>query len=316
MTVLTPKNELGLLEHGLPKRQRRPPVAFEAVKAAFEELGQEGLPQTLENILGRVGGSKTTILRHLETLRAEGQPNVQVESSPVSPHVLKAVALDIARIVKERTGVLEGRLLEARSALKVLSQECETLQASVDEAEATGEVAKSSLAELSGVNRTLLEELRIKSELLTAAQADAEQVRQARVLCEAQLKAAEERSAHFECDANSLRHELSEERKRFAVAALATETVRGNVAALQAQLAAKQQVEEYLRAAAGEVGDLKQQLGASRQLLAATEAERTSLQERLIESKQAIALMQDQLAQVFDRMLQDKDVRQPLPESS
>ncbi|MFN3738073.1 DNA-binding protein [Hydrogenophaga sp.] len=199
-----------------PRRLRRPPVTVEAVSHALDELSREGRPQTIENIVARVGGSKSTVLRHLESLRGGSQPSAQEEPLGISPQVLRAITSDVGRLVKERTVELEGLLSEAQSALKVLTKECEELQASELETDELVEILRTALSEQTGANRALQDELRSKDEQLVASRSSAEDARRALAVCEANLRASEERLQSVADEGDQLRLEAEVARQRIA----------------------------------------------------------------------------------------------------
>lgn len=291
-----------------PRKPKRPPVSLDEVRSAYVELARDGHTPTLEELLLRVGGSKTTIVRHLEALRSEAQAGPEAEPSAVSPHVIRALATDIERVVKERTGLLEGRLFESQASLKVLLAECEVLQVSSVETDELLETLRASLAQQSGVVQALQNELVGKTEQIAASQADAESARQALVLSEARLTASEERCGVADDTATILRKELVDARRDLQSANLEVESSRGATAALQAQLSAKQQVEGFLRAAADEGSRYRLELEESSRKLAAREAECASLHERLEEVKDALSRSNRHLQQVLEKLL-DEDTR-------
>lgn len=217
MNINPPAPENSLKSHEVPPRKpRRPPVTVEAVSHALEELRSAGRPQTIENLVARVGGSKSTVLRHLEALRGESQPPTQEEALGVSTQVMRALASDIGRLVKERTGQLEGLLVESQSALQVLAKECEELQASEVETDELVETLRTALSEQTGANRALRDELRTKDEQLMADRSSAEAARRELAVCRANLRASEERLQAITDQGEQLRQEAEVSRQRIA----------------------------------------------------------------------------------------------------
>jgi len=217
MNINLPTTENHPKPHEAPPRKlRRPPVTVEAVSHALDELSREGRPQTIENIVARVGGSKSTVLRHLEALRGGSQPPTQEEPLGISPQVLRAITSDVGRLVKERTVELEGLLSDSQSALKVLAKECEELQASEVETDELIETLRTALSEQTGANRALQDELRTKDEQLMADRSSAEAARRELAVCEANLRASEERLKSVADEGDRLRQEAEVSRQRIA----------------------------------------------------------------------------------------------------
>lgn len=217
MNINPPAPENSPKPHEVPPRKhRRPPVTVEEVSHALDELSSEGRPQTIENIVARVGGSKSTVLRHLEALRGESLPETQEEPLGVSPQVIRAIASEIGRLVKDRTVQLEALLAESQSALKVLAKECEELQASEVETDELVETLRTALSEQTGANIALQEELRSKDELFMADRSSAEAARRELAVCRANLRASEERLQAITDQGEQLRQEAEVSRQRVA----------------------------------------------------------------------------------------------------
>lgn len=294
-----------------PKKLKRPSVTYEAFKAAFDDLGREGQSQSLESLIARVGGSKSTIVRHMEALRMERQGPAQAELSAISPHVVRALAMDMERVVKERTGLLEGRLSEAHSAIRLLTQECEELQATGVEAEERLDELKTALARQAGAAKALQDEIRGKTEQVTSAQAEAETARQTLALAEARLKASDERNESTTRDLEVLRQELAGARRDLTQVVQENEAARASAAALQSQLESKQQVQEYLQATADAGERYRQELDNARRLLATAEAERDGLRERLQDINQALVRSDGRTQQLLEKLLEGRDELRP-----
>ena len=278
------------------KKERRRPVTKGDVKAAFEELAKEGRPQTLESLVARVGGSKSTILRHLEELRNDEQPVQSSEPSSVSSYVLRALAIDIERAVKERCDQLECQLREAREAVRMLFQECEEEQESAREAQDLLEATNNLLAEQVGANKSLQDELAARANQVVSARTDAEQARQSLALCDARLRASEERRELLE-------RELKDSRLSLTNANLEVQSVRGAASAMQADLAAKQKFLEHLQLGAEEGARYRQALEESLQRRATLEAERASLLERHAEAKNTLAKSEATVQRLLSKLL-------------
>lgn len=279
-----------------PKKERRRPVTKGEVKAAVEELAKEGRTQTLESLVARVGGSKSTILRHLEELRNDEQPVQSSEPSSVSAYVLRALAIDIERAVKERCDHLECQLREAREAVKMLVQECEEERESAVEAQDLLEASNNQLAEQVGANKSLQDELTARANQVGSARTDAEQARQALAVCDARLQAAEERR-------DLLEGELQQSRLSLTNAKLEIESARGAASALQADLAAKQKFLEHLQVGADDGAHYRQALEESLQRRATLEAERASLLERYAEAKNGLEKSEATVQRLLSKLL-------------
>lgn len=290
-----------------PKRSKRPAVTLEVVKSTLSDLGREGHSQTIENVIARVGGSKSTIVKHMEALRTERESLLQSEPSAVSAHVIRALALDIERVVRERTGILEGRLSEAQSAINVLRQECEELQTSMDESEEALDATRTALDRQVGATQAMQQELRGKSETVARAQADAESARQALALADARLEASEHRNESLMKKSDVLQQELSDERRAHEIARREADSARSTASILQTQLTSAQQLEESLRSSADAGERYRVELAEARLSLAKVEAENDSLVVRLQEVQQALSRSEGRTQHLLEKVLEGQD---------
>lgn len=273
---------------------------------------REGMQVSLRSVRGELGtGSLGTIQKHLSTLRETQSPLQESTPPALSPVVVRAMASEMDRAVAERTARMEGDLKEARTSVDLLVEENEALRTASSEAEAAYESTHATLSEQSGRVATLQVQLGSMGDQLAAARGEAEVARQGLAISREQLHASEERCTLLESELRAARAELVEVRRELTQSRQEGDAARATVRAVQAQLASKQQVEDYLRDAASEAQRLRQDLEEARLRLSGLEVERTSLAERLGESKQALARAEANVQQLLDKVVSGAPLPQP-----
>jgi len=287
------------------RHRRREGISFEDVKKAADKLLAEGFAASLRGVRAELGntGSLSTISKHLDTLRANQRPATNGAPSSLSPQVASALAADIDRVVRERTSQADANLKDSKASMELLLEENETLQLAAGETEALLEAARASLGEQTGTVSEMRAQLQALSGQLATSTTEGEAARQALALSREQQHASEERCSHLESELRDARQEVLSTRRELTVARQETEAARGAAAALQAQLASKQQVEDYLKDAAAKSQRHQQDLEDARLRLSALEVERTSLSERLSEAKQGLVRAEANVQQLLEKLL-------------
>lgn len=142
-------------------------ISFDRVRAAVEKLTADGRPISAGTIREALGdtGSKTTILKHLTALREQQGPPGHVDSGGLSEQLIHLLAKEVARVAGERTAQLNERLEEARSTIRSLISENESLSDELASSTSALEGAQRSLAERSGVESELRSQLTHMSEI-------------------------------------------------------------------------------------------------------------------------------------------------------
>lgn len=281
-------------------------ITYEDVKKAAEKLTREDVRVTLRAVRAELGtGSLSTLQRHLSALRSLQTPMQTDEPSPLAPQVLRALAAEVDRAVLERTKQLTGDLQDAGAALELLVNENEMLRDSAAETAEVLEQTRASLAEQAGTAEALRVQVANLSEQLAKSRSESEAARQDIAVTREQLHAADGRAVQLDNELRAARQELVEFRQALTDSRQETSTARHMTAALQAELASRQQVEDYLKDSAAGSQRQQQQLEETRLRLAAVEVERKSLGERVDELKASLSRAEEYAQQLVQKLLSD-----------
>lgn len=293
-------------------RKRGAPVSRADVDRARAKLRSQGKSEDLRSILAEVGrGSLSTIHTHVKALDEDAAQTGMTEPSALSPHITKALASEIDRLVKERTAHLAGRLEDATSSLDIVVEEAEGLRAAAAESAVQLDSVRASLAEQVGVTTALRSQAETFGSRLNSAREEAEDARQQLALVRAQHDASEEARSHAQLECSRLREEAAEIRRELQRTREELEAERRECIVLGVKLTAAAATETFLKQAAERAQHLQAELGDERSRLSASEAERVGLTQRLDDTRRTLTAAEATLQKLIDRLLGGQELRTP-----
>lgn len=313
-------NEEKNLVASLPRRIRGPNVSLEDVRIAVLKLQRSGLPATARNVITEVGGSKGTVLKYLAEIQDAEHALTLVEVSALSSQVTRALATDIERLVRERTSKVDSMLRESRSAVELLADECEMQRFNAHRTAESLVTCQSTVAEQTGTNKALREELCIAERLVNTLRSEAETARQSCALREAEVRRTSEllevcqRTIEEQNRAiGAMREEarlgdiqLSSSRSEAEAARQSRVLIDSELQGVRARILS---VEGELMACREEHAATQRELEESRLRHASMDGERTSLQERFAEVKHALGKSEANLQQLLEKLIDSQEAR-------
>ncbi len=307
-------NDESNLVAGLSRRNRGPNVSLEDVRNAVQKLQRSGLPATARNVISEVGGSKSTVLRYLAEIMDAEHALTQVEVSALSSQVTRALVTDIERLVRERTSKVEAMLRESRSSVELLADECETQRVNAHRTAELLAICQSTVAENTGTDKALREELRLAEGLVSSLRSEAEAARQSRALSEAEvrrttdlLEICQGTVAEHQRTSNAMLAEIRLAETQLSSSRSEVEAARQSRGLVDSELQGArtriESVERELTKCREEHVSMRLELEESRLRVATIDAERTSLQERLTEVRQTLGKSEANLQQLLEKLL-------------
>jgi DNA repair exonuclease SbcCD ATPase subunit len=189
-------------------------ITFEDVKRAYEKLEAAGVRVSTRKVHEELGwkGSRTTVVKHFAVIHDTRKAAEPTSSPPLSPLLLRELACEVARQVKERTAQLSADLADLRASLELVVEENEGFRAATGDAESRVAALQVALAEKSGAAEVHAAQCESLSTRLDEVHREAESARQATALAREQLRAAQDRVVHLEADSERTRNELADAR--------------------------------------------------------------------------------------------------------
>lgn len=188
-------------------------VTIDDVQRAIEKLETAGVPVSTRSVHAEIGrGSRTTIVKHCASLQLNRKVVELADVPSVSPLVLRELAREMDRLVKERTSQLFAELADVKASLELVVNENESFRSSADESETRVIALKATVAQQSGVADELRHQCASLSTQLAASVSDTENARQALALAGEKLRASDERVARLDAQVERTRKELAEAR--------------------------------------------------------------------------------------------------------
>jgi chromosome segregation ATPase len=100
-------------------------IDYELVKEACKALEVEGSKVTARNINARIGGSMTTVVRHLKRYQEEVDAAAKSGTTRISEDVLKAIIVEIGKQTEEIQQTAKERVDQAQNREKEVLRELE-----------------------------------------------------------------------------------------------------------------------------------------------------------------------------------------------
>lgn len=264
-------------------------VTLEDVKRAIEKLEGAGVPASTWSVHAQIGrGSRTTIVKHYAAVQLARKAKGPNDSPPLSPLLLRELALEMDRLAKERTLQLTAELTDVRASLDLVVDENEGFRTAAVEADSRVAALQISLAEQSGIAEAHCRQSESLSKQLEAVNSEAESARQALAIAREHLCASEQRVARLETREGRARNELADARRDGVELKELLDAKTRECLTLQAQADSARQLESGLEHAAAKAETLQAQLEEARTRLAGSDAQRSGLAERLKDAQEAL----------------------------
>jgi chromosome segregation ATPase len=282
------------------------PLTFEDVKRAYESLEAAGKPISTRRVHEELGlrGSRTTLCQHYRAIELARKAVEPADSPPLSPLVLRELARDIERLVKERTSLVAAELADLRASLDVVVVENEAFRNATAEAESRLAALQGSMAEQSGITEDVRSQKESLSKQLESAHSEAESARQALAVAREQLRALEARAGRLEELEERTRNEVAEARREEGELRKQLEAKTHECVTLHLRADAGRQIETRLEHAASKMEKLHTELEETRGRLAASEAQRIGLGERLKDAQEALSRAEATGQQLLRKVLE------------
>lgn len=266
------------------------PITFEDVKRAYEKLEAAGAPVSTRKVHEELGwkGSRTTVVKHYAVVhgtRKAAEPN---GSPPLSPLLLRELACEVDRLVKERTAHLSADLGDLRASLVLIVEENEEFRAATASAESRLAGLQVALAEKSGALEAHVAQCESLAQRLDAARQEAESARQATALSREQLRAAQDRVVQLEADGERTQKELADARSECMKVRGEMESSTRECNSLRAQAEAGRQAAASWEQATTKLAALQADLEDAKSRLAASDAQRDGVSDRLKDVQAAL----------------------------
>lgn len=279
-------------------------TTMQDVEDAVAALRAKGKAVTTRSVFEQIGkGWYPHVVGLLREFRKRNAPVETRDEISLSPEETRGVAIEIERLVKERTLRLTAELDDAREALDAVVQENLELRGSLANADAYMATLRESLAEQTGRGATLRSQIELISGQLENAKLEAQEAKQETALARGQLRALEERCALLASDQALAREEMASLRREAGRAKEEVETQKRECALLQTEVASMQQAQAYLKQSADRAQLLHVELEQARARLSGSEAERTGLAERLADAKESLSRSEATVQQLLGKLL-------------
>lgn len=279
-------------------------VTIDDVQRAIEKLETAGVPVSTRSVHAEIGrGSRTTIVKHCASLQLNRKVVELADVPSVSPLVLRELAREMDRLVKERTSQLFAELADVKASLELVVNENESFRSSADESETRVIALKATVAQQSGVADELRHQCASLSTQLAASVSDTENARQALALAGEKLRASDERVARLDAQLERTRKELAEARFEAQEVRHDLQAKTQDFISLQAQVEFGRSIQEQLDNSMKRVTELKAELEEARNSLASSDAYRLGLVERLKDTQHTLKLTEIANEQLLRRVL-------------
>lgn len=216
-------------------------VTYELVEQAANELRGAGVTPTVRLVRDKVGGSNTTILRHLNAWKAANPPaRHQVREIPIE--VVTALESALNRVESTARAEVQAQLVEIQGTLEDITGENEDLQERNAELHEQNAVLTSERDTLKGHVAEQAIELKTLRETVAREQAAAEAARVEQAKAQLRVEGADARLAEYQERERALREQLAAAQAELGAMrdgrAAAERTAAVNAAQLEAERAA------------------------------------------------------------------------------
>lgn len=266
-------------------------VTFEDVKRAYERLEGAGVKPSTRKVHEELAwrGSRTTVVKHYRVVDDSRHATEPSDSPPLSPLLLRELAREMDRLVKERTSQLSAELSDLKTSLELVVDENEGFRSAAAEADSRVERLRLALAEQSGMAEAIRSQSDLLSKQLEVVHSEAESARQALALAMEHLRASEERFGRLEAQESRTRSELADARREGVELREHVEVRTRECITLQAQVDSGRHLESRLEQSVAKVETMQAELEEARSRLAGSEAQRSGLAERLKDARDALS---------------------------
>lgn len=282
-------------------------ITFEDVKTAYEKLEAAGVRVSTRKVHEELAwkGSRTTVVKHyaiVHRTRTAAEPS---GSPPLSPLLLRELACEVDRQVKERTAHLSAELADLRASLELVVEENDGFRTATAGAESHLAGLQVALAEKSGALEVHVAQCESLARRLDAAHQEAEGARQTTALTREQLRAAQDRVVHLEADSERTRDELADARSECMKVRGELESSTRECNSVRAQADAGRQAAASWEQATTKLAALQADLDDAKSRLATSNAQRDGVSDRLKDVQAALkrseALNEQLLQKLFDQ---------------
>ena len=234
-------------------------ITYDSVEQAANELRGAGITPTVRLVRQKVGGSNTTILRHLNVWKAANPPaRHQVREIPAE--LVSALETTLGRIEATARAEIQGQLVDAQNTLDDVTGENEELQERNAELQGQNSSLASERDRLKGQVAEQASELQSLRDAVAREQAAAEGARVEQAKAQLRVEGADARLTELAERERALRSELTTAQAEHTSTRDARVLAERDAAVNRAQLEA----ERGVRAAAeSRIAELQSELQAA-----------------------------------------------------